>query len=257
MRRNSFISIPQVPPTGTDAPPPTEGCERIDTDQNNVPWGDMPQPFDETSWVRGETSLAIGKFESYLYFENTGGLDQFLVLSQTTGAFQDAENLQIAISQGGPWTDSGIDADTPVDQVAVDCDVACVASECDAGGFISVGPIGEPDDDDVLPGAFTPGAEPFGEWVGRYSYDTTLPGGSTPPFLSGSVIGAVTQAVAQVAQWNDPFPSPGNLVLVVDGSTLGRQATRFIHGETLDHGRTTAQVTLSNPMLEKGPLPLP
>lgn len=264
MRRNSFIAIPQSPPTGTDAPPPKEGCDRIDTDQDDLAWPDIPQPYGELDWVRGATSLAVGKFEGYVYFENSPDqYDQHLILSQVTGTYLDAEDLERGLSAIGPWTTVSILADTPVDQVKVDCDIGCFGAECDPGDTAGQKPEFKtnPDSDVTYqvgtpPSIFVFGVDrPNGIWDGRYAYETDIPGGTALPSLVGTLTGQITGSVAEIVSFIDPFPSPGNIVLRVDGATLGKNATRFIHGETLDHGGSTAQITLDNPMLEDGPQP--
>lgn len=265
MRRTSFISIPQAPPTGTDAPPPAEGCARIDTDQDDLPWPDIPQPYNQFSWVRGATSLAVGKFEGYVYFENTPAqYDQHLLLSQVVGAYVDGEDLEIGNGPGGPWSSVSILADTPVDQVIADCDTGCFGTECDPD---TTGP--GPGDIITLPDGdvkyqkntpveiFVFGVDrPFSQWTDRYSYETTIPGGTDPPFKEGQVTGNITGSVAEISHFVDPGVGMGNVVIHVYGVTLGKNATRFIHGEVLDHADSTGQITLSNPMREAGPLDL-
>lgn len=252
MRKSSLLVIAAAPPTGTEAPPPQTGCWRIQTDQQGLPWADMPQPFNETHWVRGQTSLAVGKFEGYVYFEVSGGLDQYLVLSSVTGTWANNENLELGTSEGGPWTDAAIDTATPVDQVQVDCDIGCFGAECDPEQPPPILVPGDPNDSPKNPGddMHQIGANEGDEWTGQWQYLTTIPGGDAPPFASGSVIGANTGSVAEVRQWIDPGVGMGTLLLEVYGTTLGSGARRFIHGELLDHGQSTAQVTLANPMEE-------
>lgn len=260
MRRTGGINIDEAPPTG-DGPSGT-GCVRIATDQTDIPWSDMPQPYQsDRDWVRGATSLAIGRFEGYIYFETTGGnLDQYLLLSSLQGGliFVSGEDLEIGLGSTGPWTDADIDVLTPTEQVAVDCDIGCFGSECDPDvepptliinkqgpGDPAGSGIRNPVDDMV-----TPGTNPFDEWIERVSYLTDIPGGTSPPFTSGSLTGQISGAVASIAFWFDPGAGMGNLRLTVDGITFGNQGTRFLHGETLDHSDSTGQITLDNPMIE-------
>lgn len=251
MKKSSLLIVADAPPTGTEGVPPNTGCQRIQTDQVEA-WRDMPQPFDETHWVRGQTSLAFGKFEGYIYFEVTGGLQQHLILSQTSGTFSNNENLELATSAFGPWTDAGVNTATPPGQVDVDCDIGCFGAECDPA---QDPPIFLPDDPTDIPknpndDMHEVGANQGDEWPSRWNYLTTRAGGTGFPFESGSVTGAFTGAVAEIVQWIDPGAGMGNVVIQVDGSILGSGARRFVHGELLDHGRTTGQVTLANPMEE-------
>lgn len=210
----------------------------------------MPQPLDASHWVRGQTSLAIGKFEGYLYFEVTGGLDQYLILSSVTGAWSNNENLELATSDGGPWTDAEINTATPVEQVEVDCDTGCFGDECDPNVEPPI--IVPADSDDDTTKANEDMAQIGGvegdEWTGIWSYLTTLPGGSSLPFESGSVTGVNTNAIGELRQWIDPGAGMGNIRIEVFGVALGSGGRRFTHGEVLDHGQSTAQVTLANPM---------
>jgi hypothetical protein len=269
MRRSSFIAIPQAPSTGTDAPPPREGCVRIDTDQDDLAWPDMPQPYgrlpspETIHWVRGASSLAIGKFEGYVYFENTPAkYDQYLLLSQVTGTYVDGEDLERGTSSTGPWESVGILADTPVDQVVADCDTGCFGDECDPGST-GDGPDWKTDPDaDPKFRPDTPGAiaqfgidRPFGPWTDRYSYKTTIASGGSPPFTEGKVTGQITGSIAEISHFVDPGGGD-NLVIHVEGITLGKNATRFLHGEVLDHVDSTGQITLANPMKETGPFTL-
>ena len=265
MKRSTLLVVADAPPTGTEGIPPNTGCIRIQTDQQGVPWEDMAQPWGVSAspvfiFVRGKTSLAVGRFENYFYFVTTGGFDQYLILSDIAGTWGSNEILQKAVSRGGPWTDTSINTATPPGQDDVDCDIGCAGAECDPGGveFFVINPNVEI----ILPGnapdSIVPaGTNPFDEWTGLWSYDTTIPGGDPIPFASGSLTGSIEGAVAEIARWTDPGVGLGNLVLFVYGVTVGRSAMRFIHGELLDHGASTGQVTLSNPMLEDGPIPPP
>lgn len=251
MKRTNITSVAQAPPTGTNPPPPDTGCQRIATDQQGQDWGDMPQPYGIADWVRGQTSLAVGKFEGYVYLAGLGGLDQYLLMSQTVGAFVDGENLESGPSSTGPWTDVLIDAATPVGQVPVDCDVGCFGSECDPDQVPPTLNYPGGDNQNPTDEMVSPGDLPFDPWVGRYSYRTTVPALAVPPVLSGQLTGAISGAIAEVAYWQDV--TSGFQILHVVGITLGEFATRFQHGETLDHSDSTAQVVLANPMEESGP----
>ncbi len=143
-----------------------------------------------------------------------------------------------------------INAGTPPGQVKVDCSVGCVAIECDPGSDDPILVPGDPDDAPINPNddMSEAGKKEGDEWTGVWSYLTTLPGGSSLPFAAGSVIGANTNAIAEVRQWVDPGAGMGNIKLQVFGITLGGGGRRFVHGELLNHGESTSQVTLANPM---------
>lgn len=262
MRKSDLLIIAEAPPTGTEGAPPVTGCQRIQTDQQGLPWPDIPQPWPVSIggaapflYVRGETSLAIGRFEGYFYIPVSGGFDQYLIMSSISGTWVSDEDLRKSISATGPWLITTIKTATPPGQVDVDCDIGCVGAECDPGNDNFLVQLEDPFDIIVCPSTappeiVPPGTNPFDPWIGQWSYLTTIPGGDAPPFTSGTVRGVSTDALAEIRRFIDPGVGMGTLTLTVEGITVGHSATRFFHGETLDHGASTGLIILANPHKE-------